>query len=73
MKAMYFHSPNATNECNIQPYFTFTRVIIAERSEANNRDPWASKSQLAVHVASHASLVPGGKARVQNGASVYSN
>ena len=45
--------------------------------EANNHDLWASESQLAfIHIlrttrfVSHASPAPGGKARVQNGASV---
>ena len=51
--------------------------FIAERSEANNRDLWASESQLAfIHIlrtsrfVSHASPAPGGKACVQYGASV---
>ena len=47
-------------------------IVIAERSEANNRDLWASKSQLAfIHIlhmsarfVSHAPRLRGGKARV---------
>ena len=59
--------------------------LVAERSEAKNRDLWAG-IQISASVypynyilrtyvrlprsVSHASLAPGGKARVQNGASV---
>ena len=44
-------------------------MIIAERSEANNRDLWASESQLAFIYISvrHAFAASGGKPRVQNG------
>ena len=49
--------------------------LIAERSEANNRDLWASESQLAfiyiyiyVYISvRHAFPASGGKPRVQNG------
>ena len=43
--------------------------LIAERSEANNHDLWASESQLAFISISvrHAFPAPGGKPRVQNG------
>ena len=44
-------------------------LLIAERSEANNRDLWASESQLAFIYISvrHAFPASGGKPRVQNG------
>ena len=48
-------------ECHI---FLGGQIIIAERSEANNRDLWASESHISVH---HAFPASGGKPRVQNG------
>ena len=47
-------------------------LIFAERSEANNRDLWASESQLAFIICisvRHAFPALGGRPRVQNGVS----
>ena len=46
--------------------------VIAEHSKANNRNLWVSISTnvyISPRSVSHASPAPGGKARVQNGAS----
>ena len=58
---------------------TFSAVIIAERSEANNRDLWAQQSQLAyiyiyIYIFPYGRCLsrlggPGAATRVQNGVS----
>ena len=60
----------------LQPCPCTVCIIIAERSEANNRVLWAQQSQLAfisiytyVRTYVRLSLDPEGKARVQNGVS----